>query len=77
MDDKLKQLSDKNSKTRFLDKKFLFIIIVLVTLLAAFLYLKNYRIRYCQTKYSTSTSFSRSFRVKCLNESLHKFIFDF
>ena len=56
----------------------LFLVIGVFVALALLIYLKNYRIKYCQTKYPTfkSTYLLRE-REKCLDRPLDEFIFNF
>lgn len=65
-------LSDKKIMKNLLSSRKLIVILIgtVVLFLVAILYLKNYRLNYCQTKFGVSYR-----RERCVNQPLYKFIF--
>lgn len=50
------------------------IVIVILLIFTTFVYLKEYRLNYCQTKFPTATT-RTSARIRCIDEPLYKFFF--
>ena len=58
----------------FSKKGLIGIVVVILLIFIIFVYLKEYRLNYCQTKFPTAKT-RESARIKCIDEPLYKFFF--
>ena len=74
MDIPQKKLFIEMKQFVFSKKGLIGIVLVILLIFITFVYLKEYRLNYCQTKFPTAKT-RESARIKCIDEPLYKFIF--